>query len=40
MQLAAGLKRAGRRVPVLQHMIELLDAAIQGTPAAELQAWA
>jgi hypothetical protein len=37
MQLAAGLKRAGRRVPVL-HMIELLDAAIQGTPAAKLQA--
>ena len=37
MQLAAGLKRADRRVPVL-HMIEVLDAAIQGTPAAELQA--
>lgn len=37
MQLSAGLKRAGRRVPVL-HMIEILDAAIQGTPAAELQA--
>jgi len=37
MQLASGLKRAGRRVPVL-HMIELLDAAIKGTPAAELQA--
>jgi glycolate oxidase iron-sulfur subunit len=36
MQLAAGLERAGRRVPVL-HMIELLDAAIQGTPAAELR---
>jgi glycolate oxidase iron-sulfur subunit len=37
MQLSAGLKRAGRRMPVL-HMIELLDAAIQGAPAAELQA--
>ncbi|HLX09091.1 MAG TPA: glycolate oxidase subunit GlcF [Thermoanaerobaculia bacterium] len=37
MQLTSGLQRAGRRVPVL-HMIELLDAAIQGTPAAELQA--
>jgi glycolate oxidase iron-sulfur subunit len=37
MQLASGLKRAGRRVPVL-HTIEILDAAIQGTPAAELQA--
>jgi glycolate oxidase iron-sulfur subunit len=37
MQLASGLQRAGRRVPVL-HMIEILDAAIRGTPAAELQA--
>jgi hypothetical protein len=37
MQLASGLERAGRRVPVL-HMIEVLDAAIKGTPAAELQA--
>ena len=37
MQLASGLKRAGRRVPVL-HMIEVLDAAIQGKPAAELKA--
>jgi glycolate oxidase iron-sulfur subunit len=37
MQLASGLQRAGRRVPVL-HMIEILDAAIQGKPAAELQA--
>jgi glycolate oxidase iron-sulfur subunit len=37
MQLAAGLERAGRQVPVL-HMIELLDAAIQGTPAAALRA--
>lgn len=37
MQLSAGLKRAGRRVPVL-HTIEILDAAINGTPAAELRA--
>jgi len=37
MQLASGLRRAGRRVPVL-HMIELLDAAMQGTPAAALRA--
>src|SRR5262249_5390697 len=37
MQLASGLRRAGQRVPVL-HMIEIMDAAIQGTPAAELQA--
>jgi glycolate oxidase iron-sulfur subunit len=37
MQLASGLRRAGHRMPVL-HMIEILDAAIQGTPAAELQA--
>jgi glycolate oxidase iron-sulfur subunit len=37
MQLASGLKRAGSRLPVL-HAIELLDAAIQGTPAADLQA--
>ncbi|MBV8202072.1 MAG: glycolate oxidase subunit GlcF [Acidobacteria bacterium] len=37
MQLAAGLERAGRRVPVL-HMIELMDAAISGAPAAELRA--
>jgi glycolate oxidase iron-sulfur subunit len=37
MQLASGLQRAGRRVPVL-HTIEVLDAAIQGTPAAQLQA--
>ncbi len=37
MQLASGLQRAGKRVPVL-HMIEILDAAIQGTPAADLQA--
>jgi glycolate oxidase iron-sulfur subunit len=37
MQLVSGLERAGKRVPVL-HMIEIMDAAIQGTPAAELQA--
>ena len=37
VQISSGLKRAGRRVPVL-HMIELIDAAIQGTPASELQA--
>jgi glycolate oxidase iron-sulfur subunit len=37
MQLASGFKRAGRQVPVL-HTIELLDAAIAGTPAAQLQA--
>jgi len=37
VQLSSGLKRAGKQVPVL-HMIELMDAAIQGTPAKELQA--
>jgi glycolate oxidase iron-sulfur subunit len=37
MQLSSGLKRAGKRLPVL-HLVELLDAAIQGTPAADLQA--
>ena len=37
MQLASGLKRAGRPVPVL-HMVEVLDAAIQGTPATRLLA--
>jgi glycolate oxidase iron-sulfur subunit len=37
MQLASGLRRAGKRVPVL-HMIEIMDAAIQGTPASELRA--
>ena len=37
VQISSGLKRAGKHVPVL-HMIELIDAAIQGTPAAELQA--
>ncbi len=37
VQISSGLKRAGKRVPVL-HMIELMDAAIQGTPASELQA--
>jgi glycolate oxidase iron-sulfur subunit len=37
VQIASGLKRAGKRVPVL-HMIEVVDAAIQGTPASALQA--
>jgi glycolate oxidase iron-sulfur subunit len=37
LQLASGLQRAGKRIPVL-HMIEIMDAAIQGTPAAQLQA--
>jgi glycolate oxidase iron-sulfur subunit len=37
VQISAGLKRAGQPIPVL-HMIELMDAAIQGIPAAELQA--
>jgi glycolate oxidase iron-sulfur subunit len=37
MQISSGLKRAGKQMPVL-HMIELVDAAIQGTPASELQA--
>jgi glycolate oxidase iron-sulfur subunit len=30
MQISSGLKRAGKQIPVL-HMIELMDAAIQGT---------
>jgi glycolate oxidase iron-sulfur subunit len=37
VQISSGLKRAGKRVPVL-HMMELMDAAIQGIPAAELLA--
>ncbi len=37
VQLASGLKRAGKEVPVL-HMIEVIDAAIQGMPASALQA--
>ncbi len=37
MQLASGLRRAGKPMPVL-HTVEILDAAIQGTPAAELLA--
>jgi len=37
VQIASGLKRAGKGVPVL-HMIEVMDAAIQGTPASELKA--
>jgi glycolate oxidase iron-sulfur subunit len=37
VQISSALKRAGQQVPVL-HMIELMDAAIQGTPAKELQA--
>jgi len=37
VQISSALKRAGKQVPVL-HMIELMDAAIQGTPAKELQA--
>jgi glycolate oxidase iron-sulfur subunit len=37
VQLAAGLQRAGKQLPVL-HMIEIMDASLQGTPAAELQA--
>ena len=34
-QISSGIKRAGKRVPVM-HMIEVVDAAIQGTPAREL----
>jgi glycolate oxidase iron-sulfur subunit len=37
VQISSGLKRAGKRVPVL-HMIEVMDASIQGRPASELQA--
>ena len=37
VQISSGLKREGKRVPVL-HMIEILDAAILGTPASELKA--
>ena len=37
VQLASGLQRAGNQLPVL-HMIEIMDASLQGTPAAELQA--
>jgi glycolate oxidase iron-sulfur subunit len=36
MQISSGLKRAGKHVPVL-HMVEVMDAAIRGIPAAELQ---
>jgi glycolate oxidase iron-sulfur subunit len=40
VQLASGLQRAGKQIPVL-HMIEIMDASLQGTPAAELlaRAW-
>jgi glycolate oxidase iron-sulfur subunit len=37
IQISSGLKRAGKQIPVL-HMIELMDAAIRGVPAAQLQA--
>ncbi len=37
MQIGSGIKRAGKSVPVV-HMIEVMDAAIQGTPASELLA--
>lgn len=37
IQIASGLERAGKPIPVM-HMIELMDAAIQGIPASELQA--
>ncbi len=37
VQLASGLQRAGKQIPVL-HMIEIMDASLQGTPATELQA--
>ena len=37
MQISSGLKRAGKRIPVL-HMIEIVDASIQGTSAAKLRA--
>ena len=37
IQIASGLERAGKPIPVM-HMIELMDAAIQGIPAAQLQA--
>ena len=37
VQISSGLKRAGKQVPVL-HMVELIDAAIQGTPADRLLA--
>lgn len=36
VQISSGLKRAGKRMPVL-HLIELVDAAIQGTPAEKLR---
>ncbi len=39
MQLSAGLERAGKPLPV-RHTIEILDAAIQGTPAEQLLAGA
>jgi glycolate oxidase iron-sulfur subunit len=35
MQIAAGLERAGRRLPV-RHMVQLLDASIRGTPKEAL----
>jgi len=36
MQIASGLERAGKAIPVM-HMVELMDAAIRGIPAAQLQ---
>lgn len=35
LQISSGLKRAGKQIPVL-HIIELIDAAIQGTSAKDL----
>ena len=37
VQISSGLKRAGKRVPVL-HMIELMDASIRGIAAKDLRA--
>ncbi len=37
IQISSGLQRAGKPLPVL-HLIEVMDAAIQGTPASVLRA--
>ena len=37
MQIASGLERAGQAIPTM-HMVEVIDAAIRGIPAAQLQA--
>jgi glycolate oxidase iron-sulfur subunit len=36
VQLASGLERAGKRIPV-RHLVEVVDASLRGVPAGELR---